>query len=139
MASEPGAPTDPFAALADEQYVLLTTTRRNGVAVPTPVWVVRHADALLVTTGDESGKVKRIRHTPRVTLQACDRVGRPLPGAPVVAATATVHDDAQSRADIVAALTKKYGVQYRVIRAMSAMRGRADTGSVVVRLAAIRD
>lgn len=131
--------SDPVLALADEQYVLLTTTRRNGVPVPTPVWVVRHGDALLVTTGAEAGKVKRIRHTPRVTLQACDRVGRPLEGAPVVEAVATVHDDAQSRADIVAALTAKYGVQYRMIRAMGALRGSRDGGSTVVRLVAPQD
>ncbi len=38
-------------ALADEQYVLLTTTRRSGDRVPTPVWVARDGDALVVTTG----------------------------------------------------------------------------------------
>lgn len=127
---------DPVAALADEQYVLLTTVRRSRVPVPTPVWVVRHGDALLVTTGAEAGKVKRIRHTPRVTLQACDRVGRPLDGAPVFDAVASVHDDPQSRADIVAALTAKYGMQYRMVRAMGALRGSRDGGATVVRLVA---
>lgn len=135
MASDHDA--DPVVALADEQYVLLTTTRRSGVAVPTPVWVARHDDALLVTTGAEAGKVKRVRHTPRVTLQACDRVGRPLDGAPVIEALASVHDDDESRAHLDAALSSKYGVQYAAIRAMGRLRGRAASSSVVLRLVAL--
>lgn len=123
-----------FAALAAEQYVLLTTTRRNGVPVATPVWVARDDDALVVTTGAEAGKVKRVRHTPRVTLQACDRVGKPLEGASVVDAHATVHDDEQSMRQLEAALSAKYGVQYAAIKAMSKLRGRRAPGSVMVRL-----
>lgn len=123
-------------ALADEQYVLLTTTRRSGVAVPTPVWVARDGDALVVTTGADSGKVKRIRHTPLVTLQACDRMGKPNDGSPVHEAHATVHDDVESRERLEAAMSSKYGVQYAAIRAMSTLRGRAASASVVVRLSA---
>ncbi len=124
-------------ALADEQYVLLTTTRRTGVAVPTPVWVARDGDTLVVTTGAESGKVKRLRHTPRVTLQACDRAGTPHAAAPVIEAHATVHDDAASRDRLDAALSEKYGVQYAAIRAMGKLRGRRANESVVVRLSAV--
>jgi len=127
---------DALLALADEQYVLLTTTRRSGDRVPTPVWVARDGDGLVVTTGAEAGKVKRIRHTPRVTLQACDRVGRALDGAPVIVAHATVHDDEASRAALDAALSEKYGVQYAAIRAMGRLRGRRSPGSVVLRLVA---
>ena len=87
----------------------------------------------------EAGKVKRIRHTPRVLLQACDRVGRPLDGAPVIEAHASVHDDEASRAALEAALSEKYGVQYAAIRAMSRLRGRRSPGSVVVRREAITD
>lgn len=127
---------DALLALADEQYVLLTTTRRSGDRVPTPVWVARDGDGLVVTTGAEAGKVKRIRHTPRVTLQACDRVGRPRDGAPMIVAHATVHDDEASRAALDAALSEKYGVQYAAIRAMGRLRGRRSPGSVVLRLVA---
>lgn len=124
-------------ALADEQYVLLTTTRKTGVDVPTPVWVARDGDTLVVTTGAESGKVKRLRHTPRVTLQACDRSGNPHRAAPIVEARATVHDDAASRERLDAALSEKYGVQYAAIRAMGKLRGRRANESVVVRLTAL--
>lgn len=123
--------------LANEQYVLLTTTRRSGVAVPTPVWVARDGDSLVVTTGAESGKVKRMRHTPAVTVQACDRVGTPHEGAPVVRAQATVHDDAAARERLDAALSEKYGVQYAAIRAMGTLRGRRASESICVRLSSV--
>lgn len=123
--------------LALESYVLLTTTRRSGVAVPTPVWVARDGDSLVVTTGAESGKVKRIRHTPRVTLQACDRTGKPNAGSLPIEAHATVHDDAASRERLEGALSSKYGVQYAAIRAMSKLRGRNAAASIVVRLTAL--
>ena len=123
-------------SLADEQYVLLTTTRRTGAAVPTPVWIARDGESLVVTTGAESGKVKRMRHTPAVTLQACDRMGTPHHDAPVVHAHATVHDDDASRERLDAALSEKYGVQYAAIRAMGKLRGRRASESIVVRLTA---
>jgi len=123
--------------LAHEQYVLLTTTRRSGVAVPTPVWVALDGDGLVVTTGAESGKVKRIRHTPRVTLQACDRMGKPNAGSPVLEAQASVHEDAASRERLEGVMSKKYGVQYAAIRAMSKLRGRNAAASIVVRLTAL--
>ena len=121
MTTEPG-----LLELGDEQYVLLTTTRRSGVDVPTPVWVARDGDALIVTTGADSGKVKRIRHTPRVTLQGCDRSGGPHEDARVVFARATILDDE--------VFLEKYGAQYRAIRALGRVRGRSRSASVVVRI-----
>ena len=118
MTTEPG-----LLELGDEQYVLLTTTRRSGVDVPTPVWVARDGDALIVTTGADSGKVKRIRHTPRVTLQGCDRSGGPHEDARVVSARATILDDDAARERLDEVFLEKYGAQYRAIRALGRVRG----------------
>lgn len=121
--------------LADEQYVLLTTTRRSGVDVATPVWVGRDGDALIVTTARDAGKTKRIRHTPRVTLQACDRVGRPLDGAPVVVGHAVVDESAEGRERLVALFKRKYGAQYLAILGLQKLRGTTDR-SVTLRITA---
>ena len=129
MTTTPG-----LLALGDEQYVLLTTTRRSGVDVPTPVWVARDGDALIVTTGADSGKVKRIRHTPRVTLQACDRAGHPHEGAPILTAQATIVDEDAARERLDEVFLEKYGAQYRAIRALGRVRGRSRSASVVVRI-----
>ena len=70
------APHDALAALAGERFISLTTFRRSGEPVPTPVWIARDGDTLVVTTPAESGKVKRLRHHSRVELRPCSRTGR---------------------------------------------------------------
>ena len=72
-------PTPTLTALAHERFVSLTTYRRDGRGVATPVWVARDGDALVVITPEGTGKLKRLRHTSRVTLRPCDRRGRVAP------------------------------------------------------------
>ena len=68
-------------AITDEKYVLLTTFRRNGDGVATPVWIVALPDGTAgFTTEIDSGKVKRIVNNPSVTLQACSIRGSVRPG-----------------------------------------------------------
>ncbi len=58
-------------AFASTKNLLLTTFRKDGTPVATPVWFVVHDDELHVTTLEDAGKVKRIRANPRVTVAAC--------------------------------------------------------------------
>ena len=84
-------------SLENEKYVLLTTFRRDGRAVSTPVWLVQMPDGEFgFSTGSESGKAKRLRHTPRVTLQGCDRSGGDAHG-PVYDAQASLVTGTNSR------------------------------------------
>jgi PPOX class probable F420-dependent enzyme len=73
--------TTPDAAVLDGltsgKYVLVTTYRKDGRTVPTPVWVVRDGDAAGIWTSADSGKVKRIRNRPEVLLAPCDVRGNP--------------------------------------------------------------
>ncbi|MEZ0076436.1 PPOX class F420-dependent oxidoreductase [Planotetraspora sp. GP83] len=62
--------------LGAEKYVSVVTFRRDGTPVATPVWAVRDGDALVVWTVRDSGKVKRIRNNPEVTVAPCDIRGR---------------------------------------------------------------
>lgn len=66
----------PAERLGREKYVSLTTYRRSGAPVATPVWVVGDGARLLVWTAATTGKAKRISHTPRVAVAACDARGR---------------------------------------------------------------
>ena len=78
-------------AITDETYVLLTTFRKNGEGVPTAVWIVALPDGRCgFTTEVGSGKVKRIRNNPKVTLQPCDMRGQVREGSEIVHATAEV-------------------------------------------------
>jgi uncharacterized protein len=97
-------------AITDEKYVLLTTFRRNGDPVATPIWIVGLPDgAGGFVTEVASGKVKRIRNNPSVTLQACSMRGKVEPGSAVVRATAEVLLEADAR-PVEAAVRRKYRI-----------------------------
>src|SRR5262245_6088783 len=54
----------------------ITSYRRDGSGVATPVWFVPEGGRLLVMTDEHSGKVKRIRRDPFVRIAACTARGR---------------------------------------------------------------
>src|SRR5437667_8990049 len=54
-----------------QKYISLTTFRKSGVAVPTPVWFGEQDGKLYVKTRSDSGKFKRIRNNPQVKLAPC--------------------------------------------------------------------
>lgn len=109
--------------LADEKYVSITTTKRNGDTVSSPVWIAALPDGRLgFTTEAASGKVKRIRNFPAVTLQPCDMRGRVKEGTQPVGATAIVlrGDDA---APTKAAIRSKYGLMVPITNFFYVVRG----------------
>lgn len=64
-------------SLADERYISITTIRRDGTPVSTPVWVVSDRPGrLLVATGADTWKVRRIKRDPRVLVAACTARGK---------------------------------------------------------------
>ncbi len=117
------APDNPFDALAGERYVRLSTCRRSGAAVPTPVWFARLGENLYVVTGRNTGKVKRIRNNPAVAVAASDFRGRPR-GRDLRAVARITDERKGGRAD--RALRGKYGWQYRVFELVERLRGAAE-------------
>jgi uncharacterized protein len=101
--------------LADARFVSLTTFRRSGEPVSTPVWVGRDGEALVVLTPADSGKVKRLRHDPRVEIRPCGRFGAVADGVEPVAGTAEVrgHRDDVERAR--ATIRRTYPVESRLV------------------------
>ncbi|MDG4834464.1 PPOX class F420-dependent oxidoreductase [Solwaraspora sp. WMMD1047] len=116
--------------LGAEQYVLLTTFRKDGREVATPVWVVRDGDALGVWTVADSGKVKRIRRSGAVTVAPCDVRGRPRGEA--VPGTAGIVD-AAARDRLRDLLRRKYGITGRLVMLGSRLR-RGKDGTVGIRI-----
>jgi PPOX class probable F420-dependent enzyme len=121
------------ADLGDEQYVLLTTYRRSGIGVPTPVWAARNGDALIVTTDVESGKVKRIRRSPQVTLQACNGFGKPRRGSVPVRGRAEILIGRAAK-EAARPEYEKYGLLYRLGRTARAFGRRGHV--VLLRITA---
>ncbi len=58
-----------------QKYISLTTFRKSGVGVPTPVWFGEENDKLYFMTRSTMGKAKRIRNNPRVTVAPCTMRG----------------------------------------------------------------
>ena len=114
----------PLGVLAKSSYVLLTTFRRDGTPVPTPVWVVRVGDELLVWTNPAAGKVKRIRRDSHVEVGPCTRSGTPLGRS--ISGTARILD-ASELPLVKPALIGKYGLVARLTQLpdqLGAMLGR---------------
>lgn len=101
--------------LGEEKYVELTTFRRNGAPVATPVWIAPRGDDLVVITLDNVGKTKRLAHTGRVELRPCDVRGRVVEDAPRYAGRASVRRDAAAIASVKKALGVKYGWWYQAL------------------------
>jgi PPOX class probable F420-dependent enzyme len=101
-----GAGPTALDQLGRARTVLLTTFRKDGTGVPTPVWVVRRGGELLVWTNPTSGKVKRIRRNPAVTLAPSSTRGEPRGVA--VSGTARLLGDSELPA-VLSAIRSKYG------------------------------
>jgi uncharacterized protein len=91
-----GQTNETFAALPTKGVALLTTFRRTGEAVPTPVEIRVRGERVYFTTWSTTGKVKRLAHTPNVTLARCTRFGKPT--GPSVAGVARRLDGSEAEA-----------------------------------------
>lgn len=117
-------------ALGAGKYLLITTYRKNGSAVPTPVWVVRDGDALGIWTVADSWKVKRIRNRADVVVGPCDVRGNPTGDS--VPGRAEILDAAGSAA-YRRLIARKYGVLGRLTLLGSRLRRGAD-GTIGIRV-----
>ena len=101
--------------IADQKYVSITTTKRSGDRVSSPVWIAPLDDGSAgFTTGSTSGKVKRIRNFPEVTLRTCDARGKVADGAVEVTAMASVLLGADT-APIEHVVKAKYGLMFTLM------------------------
>jgi PPOX class probable F420-dependent enzyme len=118
--------------LAAGSYVALTTYRKDGRAVPTPVWVSSDGHKLFVLTEADSGKVKRIRNRGHVMVAPCDMRGAPQ-GAAVDASARIL--DAPADVALVQKLHKaKYKSQFSLLGLLGRVFRRNGAGRVGIEL-----
>jgi PPOX class probable F420-dependent enzyme len=114
------------------RYLSVTSFRRDGTPVATPVWFVRDGVRLLVHTDADSYKVKRIRRNPSVRIAPCTARGR-LRGQPVPATAVVLPDSELARVQQLMAV--KYRVDmlfFRPLRAIQAALGRSRGKPVIL-------
>jgi len=122
--------TSAVEQLGEEDYLLVTTFRRDGTPVSTPVWVARADDSLLVWTVGASGKVKRIRRDGKVTVAACNVRGVPKGAAVEGHAEVMGPEGGRIARDLI---KKKYGLRGRLFVWMS-IRRRGEDATVGVKI-----
>ena len=64
------------APIQAQRYISLTTFRRSGAAIATPVWFGEDNGKLYVMTRSDMGKTKRIRNNPQVRVAPCTIRGK---------------------------------------------------------------
>ncbi|HVN06661.1 MAG TPA: PPOX class F420-dependent oxidoreductase [Bryobacteraceae bacterium] len=90
------------SAIHAQKYISLTTFRKSGVGVSTPVWFGEEDGKLYVMTRSDMGKTKRVRNNGKVQVAPCtirgkvtgpqfDATARILPPADHARARATIN------------------------------------------------
>ncbi len=121
---------NPLAPFDGHQYINVETYRKTGEAIATPVWFVEENGALYVRTGAQSGKIKRIRHTPKIRIAPCDMSGKLL-GQWIEAEAHLV--DETIYAHINELLKKKYGLTKAFFDTVSRLK-KADEAIFIIRV-----
>jgi PPOX class probable F420-dependent enzyme len=102
-----------YSELEKEEYISLTTYRKTGVAVSSPVWFALEDNKIYVLSLIRAGKLKRLKNNPNVLITPCDYAGKTHGES--IKGTAIVHE-AESDMGKYAnkTLSRKYGFLKRV-------------------------
>jgi len=103
--------TSDFSVVEGRKYISLTTFRKSGKPVATPVWFVEKEGKVCVWTQSNSGKMKRLRHDSRVTLAPCTMGGKVI--GPTVEGIARIVSP-QEKEEVRLLLLAKYGWMQRL-------------------------
>ena len=106
--------------LKGHKFINLTTFRKNGQEVTTPVWFAQVGDKIYVVTTQTTGKFKRLRNNPAARIGPSDQRGKPL-GSQVAVIGRILSTSEQTPA--LEALDAKYGLMKRVIDLILRLRG----------------
>lgn len=109
--------TDAVTALAAEKFVSLTTFKKDGSPVASPMWIGRDADGdhVFFWTPADSWKAKRARNNPEVIMAPCSRGGKVRQGAVQVHGVAEVIADPATVARYADVIRRQYGIEFHVV------------------------
>lgn len=136
MVRGPAADLD---ALFPGRYLSVTSFKRDGTGVATPVWFVSDGRRLFAFTDLHSAKVRRIRRDPHVLVASC-RVDGKLHSEPVSARAEVLTADAELER-VQKLLLARYKISYRVVmlfyrlgRRLRGKRSVADGAALAITL-----
>ena len=127
--------TDAFAELGAEKFVSLTTFKKDGTAVATPMWIGRDGEHLFVWTPADSWKAKRAKNNPRVVLVPCSRSGKVRDGAHRVDGAADVIADPATVQRLAGVIRRKYGLEFIIVTFIERVLARGPKPRLILRIA----
>ena len=113
---------DALVALSDFDCLNLTTFRKTGVPVVTTVWFALDAGKLYIWTARDSGKVKRIRNNPLVSVAPSSHMGKAR--GPAIEAVARILDSSEEEVP-ERLMNSKYGWMKKLFELVWRLRGQA--------------
>jgi PPOX class probable F420-dependent enzyme len=103
--------------VSDEKYISTTTFRRSGAPVASPTWIVPLDEGKVgFWTSSRSGKYKRLRNNPQISLQPSDSRGRVKPGTSALGGTAELVTSGADFDAIQGKIRAKYGAMVGISR-----------------------
>jgi uncharacterized protein len=106
-------PAADLETLFPGRYLSVTSFRRDGSGVATPVWFVSDGRRLFALTDLHSAKVRRMRRNPRVLVASCRADGK-LRGEPLPARTDVLTATPELER-VQKLLMERYKLSYRLV------------------------
>jgi PPOX class probable F420-dependent enzyme len=129
VVGEVTAATSPvLAKFVRQKTVLVTTYRRNGRPVGTPVSLAVDGDHAYLRTFEKAGKTRRIHNNPQVDIAPSTARGRPT--GPAIKVTARRLEGAEARR-AARLLTRKHPLLHGLLVPLTHRLGRAKTGKTI--------
>jgi PPOX class probable F420-dependent enzyme len=126
---------DAVSALGAEKFVSLTTFKKDGGAVATPMWIGRDGDHVFFWTPVDSWKAKRAKNNPRVTLVPCSRGGKAREGATRVDGVAEVIAEPATVQRLAGVIRGKYGLEFFIVTFIERILARGKKPRLILRVA----
>jgi len=111
---------------ANVQYINLVTFKKDGSKVTTPVWVAQQNNSLVVTTGNNAGKVKRIRNNGKAIIYTTNQSGSKKLSEELEVKGSILSDE-DLKTEAVTILKKKYGMMAKMM-----LKGPNENRAIIV-------
>lgn len=122
------ATTPALIPFVEQKTVVLTTHRRDGTPVPTPVSLAVDGERAVIRSYERAGKTRRLRNDP--TVEVAPSTSRGVTTGPAITARARRLDGAESLS-AARLLRRKYPLLQGVLVPLTHRIGRAKTGRTV--------
>jgi PPOX class probable F420-dependent enzyme len=126
---------DAVSALGAEKFVSLTTFKKDGGAVASPMWIGQDGDHLFFWTPVDSWKAKRAKNNPQVTLVPCSRGGKVREGAAAVEGVAEVIAEPATVERLAGVIRRKYGIEFVIVTFIERILARGKKPRLILRIA----